>query len=111
MADINYTTEHIHRSSDRFRLCKNSNSFDCKKKEFMAKDRRVKFCTKKCGDSYHNKIKLEAKQGKLKGVEANIIILHSITCKNYAITINSSILDAMHFDFKIYDKEDRKSVV
>ena len=105
MADINYTFEHIFKDSDRFRVCKNSRSFDCKKKEFMAKDRRVIFCTKKCGDSYHNKIKLDTKQGKLKGIDANIKILHAITCKDNAITIDSTILDSIQFDFKIYDKE------
>jgi len=105
MADINYTFEHICKDSDRFRVCKNSRSFDCKKKEFMAKDRRVIFCTKKCGDSYHNKIKLDTKQGKLKGIDANIKILHAITCKDNAITIDSTILDSIQFDFKIYDKK------
>ena len=48
MADINYTDEKISRASDRIRYCKNGRSFDCKHKMFMAKDRRVKFCTKKC---------------------------------------------------------------
>jgi hypothetical protein len=105
MAERNYTNEENYKESDRFRVCKNSESYDCKKKEFMAIDRRVKFCTEKCGYTYHNKIKNDIKKGTLDGIEANLKILEVLTCKSKSIKINSEVLKDMGFDFKVYERD------
>lgn len=54
MADSNFTDEPLHESSDRYRTCKNARNYDCKHKNFMAKDKRTVFCTVKCSNIYHN---------------------------------------------------------
>ena len=102
MADINYTDEKISRSSDRIRYCKNGRSFDCKHKMFMAKDRRVKFCTKKCSTLHFNRIKLEIRDSKLKEEEANNQILHLLTSKKSSIRIRKEALEDIGFNFKLY---------
>lgn len=105
MGDFNYTNELLNQSSDRYRTCKNANNYDCKHKNFMARDRRSVFCTKKCADTYHNYKKLKIVNSKLNGKEGNLKILQSLTCSKNSITINQHILESYGFDFEKYDQK------
>ena len=105
MGDFNYTNELLNQSSDRYRTCKNEKNYDCKHKNFMARDRRSVFCTKKCADTYHNYKKLKIANSKLNGKEGNLKILQSLTCSKNSITINQHILESYGFDFEKYDQK------
>jgi hypothetical protein len=105
MGDFNYTNEPLNQSSDRYRACKNAENFDCKHKNFMTRDRRSVFCTKKCADTYHNNKKVKIANSKLNGKDANLKILQSLTCSKNSITINQHILESYGFDFEKYDQK------
>ena len=105
MGDFNYTNEQLNQSSDRYRTCKNEKNYDCKHKNFMARDRRSVFCTKKCADTYHNYKKVKIANSELNGKEANLKILQSLTCSKNSITINQLILESYGFDFEKYDQK------
>ena len=105
MGDFNYTNEALNQSSDRYRTCKNEKNYDCKHKNFITRDRRSVFCTKKCGDTYHNYKKVKIANSELNGKEANLKILQSLTCSKNSIIINQHVLESYGFDFEKYDQK------
>ena len=94
------------RNSDRFRICPNDGE------EFMANDRREKYCSEECADEYHNILKKAKKEqlqqydpsSKKSPNEQNIIILSKLTIHNDGSIFDIDFLIKSGFDFSSYNE-------
>ena len=71
MAEINYTNKIIDPKSEHFRTCKNA-EHNCNKKQFMAKNLQVVYCTDKCKDAFNNRKKRNFNTGTSRVCDANL---------------------------------------
>ncbi|CAI8261895.1 MAG: Uncharacterised protein [Cryomorphaceae bacterium] len=97
MAEINYTNEPIDTTSEFYREC-NNNEHGCDKKEFMANNLQVGYCTDKCKDAFNNRKKRMLNAGISKVNDSNLNKIMKLWDNNKNVSLKATELMAFGID-------------
>jgi hypothetical protein len=103
MAEINYTNEPIDTRSEFYREC-NNKEHSCNKKQFMAKNLQVVYCSDRCKDAFNNRKKRMLNAGISKVTDSNLNKIKKLWDNNKNVSLTATELVAFGIDLSKSDE-------